>query len=60
MIDYSVFDAHRAGSGKFVFARVLPGGDAWFGVTYREYRRRVVATIRHLIESGHYLKRLWA
>lgn len=59
MIDYAVFDAHHAGSGKVVFARVLCGGDAWFGAIYREDWRRAAA-IGRLIENGHYPKRVWA
>lgn len=40
--------------------RVLPGGEAWFGVTYREDRPRAVSNIRRLVEGGYYPKGLWA
>lgn len=40
--------------------RVLPGGEAWFGVTYREDRPRAIGNIRRLVEGGYYPKRLWA
>jgi len=40
--------------------RVLPGGEAWFGVTYREDRSRAVGNIRRLVEGGYYPKGLWA
>jgi dTDP-glucose pyrophosphorylase len=39
--------------------RVLPTGAAWFGVTYREDRSRVIAGIRQLIDQGHYPEQLW-
>jgi dTDP-glucose pyrophosphorylase len=40
--------------------RVLRSGEPWFGVTYREDRQRAVESVRRLIESGSYPKRLWA
>jgi NDP-sugar pyrophosphorylase family protein len=40
--------------------KVLRSADSWFGVTYREDRPRAVESIRRLIESGYYPKRLWA
>ncbi len=40
--------------------RVLSSQDAWFGVTYREDRPRVVASIRELIAAGRYPEKLWA
>ena len=39
--------------------RVLPTSEAWFGVTYREDRPRVVESIGRLVSSGVYPKRLW-
>ena len=39
--------------------KVLPTHDPWFGVTYREDRPRVVASIEELIRSGKYPERLW-
>ncbi|MGB7548362.1 MAG: sugar phosphate nucleotidyltransferase [Terracidiphilus sp.] len=40
--------------------KVLRTRDAWFGVTYREDRPRVVESISRLIEGGYYPKRLWS
>ena len=40
--------------------RVLASQDAWFGVTYREDRPRVVDSIRALIAAGRYPEKLWA
>ncbi|QYM78878.1 nucleotidyltransferase [Horticoccus luteus] len=39
---------------------VLPTAAAWFGVTYREDRPRVVAALQTLIETGAYPAALWA
>src|SRR5208337_3752164 len=39
--------------------RILRCADSWFGVTYREDHSRAVDRIRHLIEAGHYPKKLW-
>ena len=40
--------------------KVLSSPDAWFGVTYREDRPTVVASIGKLIEQGLYPENLWA
>jgi hypothetical protein len=40
--------------------RVLHSSDAWFGVTYRDDRPRVVGSIRQLVLAGRYPERLWA
>jgi dTDP-glucose pyrophosphorylase len=40
--------------------RVLPTGDRWFGVTYREDKADVVARIRDLILAGEYPSALWS
>jgi NDP-sugar pyrophosphorylase family protein len=40
--------------------RVLESTDAWFGVTYREDKPRVMAEIRALVEAGVYPNKLWA
>jgi hypothetical protein len=40
--------------------KVLSSPDAWFGVTYREDRPSVVASIGKLIEQGLYPENLWA
>ena len=39
--------------------KVLRCADSWFGVTYREDHSRAVESVRHLIEAGHYPKKLW-
>jgi dTDP-glucose pyrophosphorylase len=39
--------------------KVLPTSSSWFGVTYREDRPRVVASIRELIHRGDYPEKLW-
>lgn len=43
-----------------VRCRVLHSPDSWFGVTYREDRPQVVASIRQLIAQGKYPEKLWA
>ena len=40
--------------------RVLRTPDAWFGMTYREDRPRVIEGIRRLIQQGAYPERLWS
>ena len=40
--------------------RVLRSRDSWFGVTYREDRPRVMASVRALVARGDYPERLWA
>lgn len=40
--------------------KVLPTSSSWFGVTYREDRPRVVASIRELIQRGDYPEKLWS
>ncbi len=47
-------------SSRQARVRVLHSGEPWFGVTYREDRQRAVETIRRLIESGSYPRRLWS
>jgi hypothetical protein len=39
--------------------KVLRTNDAWFGVTYREDRPRVVDSIAALIQKGKYPSTLW-
>ena len=39
--------------------RVLPTGSAWFGVTYREDKPRVVAAIAELVRDGKYPAKLF-
>lgn len=39
--------------------KVLQTIDSWFGVTYREDRACVIASIRQLIDSGAYPEKLW-
>jgi hypothetical protein len=40
--------------------KVLSSAAQWFGVTYKEDRPEVVATLNGLIEKGIYPKNLWA
>jgi dTDP-glucose pyrophosphorylase len=40
--------------------KVLPTEDAWFGVTYRDDRPRVVESIQQMVRAGVYPERLWA
>jgi NDP-sugar pyrophosphorylase family protein len=40
-------------------AEVLPGGDAWFGITNREDRARAAAAIGALVRGGAYPARLF-
>ena len=40
--------------------KVLPSGDAWFGVTYREDRPRVMESLLDLVRAGRYPEKLWA
>lgn len=39
---------------------VLPTSSSWFGVTYREDRPRVVASLQALVQAGVYPASLWA
>jgi UTP-glucose-1-phosphate uridylyltransferase len=39
--------------------KVLRTNDSWFGVTYRDDRPRVVASIRKLTTGGEYPEKLW-
>jgi hypothetical protein len=39
--------------------RVLPTASAWFGVTYREDKPRVMAAILERVRSGSYPERLF-
>jgi dTDP-glucose pyrophosphorylase len=40
--------------------RVLPTGDRWYGVTYREDKPIVASAVRALIDKGVYPRRLWS
>ena len=40
--------------------RVLPTESTWFGVTYREDKPRVEASIAALVQAGRYPAKLWA
>ena len=46
------------GSGR-ERCKILPTGDSWFGVTYREDKPRVVSGIRAMIARGQYPEMLW-
>jgi len=56
-IPSTVNDLIHAGKAH---VKVLHSRDSWFGVTYREDREHAVESIRRLIESGAYPKRLWS
>ena len=56
-IPSTVNDLIVAGQAR---VRVLRSGETWFGVTYREDRHRAVESIRRMVDSGYYPKRLWA
>lgn len=38
---------------------VIPGGQKWFGVTYKEDKEAVAKSIRQLVEAGDYPSTLW-
>ena len=57
MIPTLVNDLVASGQVK---VRVLSAVDAWFGVTYREDRDRVMRQIRDLVRLGSYPERLWS
>jgi NDP-sugar pyrophosphorylase family protein len=46
-------------SGGAASVEVLPGGDSWFGITYREDRARVSEAIGALVRAGTYPERLF-
>ena len=56
-ISSTVNDLISSGEAR---VRVQRSGEPWFGVTYREDRQRAVESIRRLVESGAYPKRLWS
>jgi hypothetical protein len=51
-----VNDLIRTCRAKF---KVLPGGQKWFGVTYKEDKPLVVAELKALTGAGHYPSPLW-
>ena len=56
-IPSAVNDLVLAGQAR---VKVLRTEDSWFGVTYREDRPRVGASVRQLVTRGDYPERLWA
>ncbi len=56
MIPTLVNDLVAAGQAR---VRVLRSSDSWFGVTYREDRKRVTSQIRDLVRRGSYPTPLW-
>lgn len=44
---------------KEAVVRVLPTASAWFGVTYREDKPRVVTALAELVRAGAYPQKLW-
>jgi hypothetical protein len=55
-IPHTISELVAAGQARVKVPRT---GDAWFGVTYREDRPRVVEGIRQLVARGDYPERLW-
>jgi hypothetical protein len=47
-------------AGGLARVKVLTTPDAWFGVTYRDDRPRVVEGIQALVRNGCYPEKLWA
>ena len=45
------------GLGK---VKILDGGKAWFGVTYKEDKQDVSNKILSLVRAGEYPEKLWA
>jgi len=56
-IPTAVGDLITAGQAR---VKVLPSQDPWFGVTYRDDKPRVVASIQALIDQGLYPNNLWS
>lgn len=46
----------QSGQGK---VKILPGGDIWFGVTYKEDKEEVSNKILELVNKGEYPAKLW-
>jgi UTP-glucose-1-phosphate uridylyltransferase len=57
LIPNTVGDLVRDGQAR---VKVLRTRDAWFGVTYREDRPRVIESVRALITAGAYPEKLWS
>ena len=55
MIPLVIDDFIRSGQGT---VRVLDTASRWFGVTYREDKETVQASIRALVEAGEYPEKL--
>jgi choline kinase len=47
----------KSGTAKF---KVIPTGNKWFGVTYKEDKSIVQASISELVENGTYPTNLWS
>ncbi len=46
----------NSGLGK---VHVIPGGETWFGVTYKEDKDAVANSIKQLVKAGEYPAHLW-
>lgn len=55
-IPFVVDELIREGEAE---VEVLPTRSAWFGITYREDKPQVVASIQALVEAGEYPRKLW-
>lgn len=47
-------------ANKLADFKVLESKDQWFGVTYQQDRPIVIESVKKLVESGEYPKKLWA
>lgn len=56
LVPTTINDLVAAGKAK---VKVLRTNDAWFGVTYREDRPRVIDSIAALVQKGVYPSKLW-
>ncbi len=56
LVPTTINDLVAAGKAN---VKVLRTNDAWFGVTYREDRPRVIASIAALVQKGVYPNKLW-
>jgi hypothetical protein len=55
-IPFVVDEMIREGAAEVT---MLPTESAWFGVTYREDKPRVVDAVRQLVAAGEYPETLW-
>lgn len=56
---YLPFAVDELVSSRQARVKILPTGDAWYGVTYPQDKPTVIAGIRQLIDAGVYPEKLW-